>query len=71
MLLDFSSWNNDMSSFVVGNSTDQFSGDSENQKRELILMSPEPAVESGMSPQYVPHSYNMSMLVILRTRTEN
>ena len=60
---NFSSWKNGMCSFVVGNSTGQFSSITENQNRELILMDPGPAVESELFSQYVTHSDNMSMFV--------
>ena len=60
---NFSSWKNGMCSFVVENSTDQFSSSTENQNRELILMDPGPAVESELSPQYVTHSDDMSMFI--------
>ena len=52
-----------MCSFVVGNSTKQFSSITENQNRELVLTDPGPAVESELSPQYVTHSDNMSILI--------
>ena len=52
-----------MCSFVVGNSTKQFSNITENQKRELVLTDPGPAVDSELSPQYVTHSDNMSMFI--------
>ena len=60
---NFSSWKNGMCSFVVGNSTKQFSSITENQHRELVLTDPGPAVESELSPQYVTHSDNMSMFI--------
>ena len=50
-----------MCSFVVGNSTKQFSSITKNQSKELVLMDPGPAVESDLSPQYVTH--NMSMFI--------
>ena len=56
---NFSSWKNGMCSFVVGNSTKQFSSITENQNRELVLTDPGPAVDSKLSPQYVTHSDNM------------
>ena len=52
-----------MCSFVVGNSTKQFSSITENQNRELLLTDPGPAVESELSSQYVTHSDNMSMFI--------
>ena len=52
-----------MCSFVVGNSTDQFSSITGNQNRELILTDPGPAVESILSPQYATHSDDMSMFI--------
>ena len=60
---NFSSWKNGMCSFAVGNSTKQFSSITENQNRELVLTDPGPAVESELSPQYVTHSDNMSILI--------
>ena len=59
----FSSWKNGMCSFVIENSTDQFSSITENQNRELILTNPGPAVESELSPQYVTRSDNMSIFI--------
>ena len=52
-----------MCSFVVRNSTKQFSSITENQNRELVLTDPGPAVESELSPQYVTHSDNMSIFI--------
>ena len=60
---NFSSWKNCMCSFVVRNSTKQFSSIFENQNREFVLTDPGPAVESELSPQYVTHSDNMSMFI--------
>ena len=60
----FSSWKNGMCSFVVGNSTDQFSSITENQNKEFILKEdPGPAAESKMSPQSVTYSDKMLMFI--------
>ena len=60
---NFSRWKNGMCTFIVRNSTDQFSSITENQNRELIFTDPGPAVESELSPQYVTHSDNMPMFI--------